>query len=231
MLSYTLPVLTKTQDDLAAFHARVLGSSCASTESAPAVLNTHEEVVLDVEDDGLGYYPDGNKRTLTDDQIAMFRHSEIYAILRQRQIRQENKEADGSEDSNNEGGESELGDVTPAAPAYTTTAGEVIFERKNGGYLSIESEDEDDAAFHSEDKAPIATLPDPNATSESKAPHNGDRSTLPETHQQDRDTNGLLRKRKRDSPDLDITPDDPYTARRFARELDSAASESQVLDY
>ena len=46
----------------------------------------------------LGYYPDGVKRTLTDDQIAMFRHSEIYSILRQRQVRRENLEADGCEE-------------------------------------------------------------------------------------------------------------------------------------
>lgn len=34
------------------------------------------------EDDGLGYYPDGAKRTLTDEQIAMFRHSELHALQR-----------------------------------------------------------------------------------------------------------------------------------------------------
>ena len=44
-------------------------------------------------DDGLGYYPDGVKRTLTDQQIAMFRHSEIYALLRERQVKKENKDA------------------------------------------------------------------------------------------------------------------------------------------
>ncbi|KAI0103519.1 hypothetical protein F4814DRAFT_452867 [Daldinia grandis] len=33
-------------------------------------------------DDGLGYYPDGVKRTLTDEQIAIFRHSEIEALRR-----------------------------------------------------------------------------------------------------------------------------------------------------
>ena len=42
----------------------------------------------------MGYYHDGTKRTLTDDQIAMFRHSEIYAILRDRQVRKENRQAD-----------------------------------------------------------------------------------------------------------------------------------------
>lgn len=35
--------------------------------------------------DGLGYYQDGTKRTLTDEQIAIFRHSEIQTLLRERQ--------------------------------------------------------------------------------------------------------------------------------------------------
>lgn len=34
------------------------------------------------DDDGLGYYPDGAKRTLTDEQIAIFRHSELEALRR-----------------------------------------------------------------------------------------------------------------------------------------------------
>ncbi|KAI0178871.1 hypothetical protein GGR52DRAFT_533894 [Hypoxylon sp. FL1284] len=45
------------------------------------------------EDDGLGYYPDGVKRTLTDEQIAIFRHSELETLRRAQakatQIRQE----------------------------------------------------------------------------------------------------------------------------------------------
>ena len=35
-------------------------------------------------DDGLGYYHDGVKRTLTDEQIAIFRHSEIQTLLKAR---------------------------------------------------------------------------------------------------------------------------------------------------
>lgn len=35
------------------------------------------------EDDGLGYYEDGVKRTLTDEQIAMFRHSELETLRRE----------------------------------------------------------------------------------------------------------------------------------------------------
>ncbi|KAI5310701.1 hypothetical protein KEM55_003279 [Ascosphaera atra] len=37
-------------------------------------------------DDGLGYYPDGVKRTLTDEQIEIFRHSEIFRIQRKREL-------------------------------------------------------------------------------------------------------------------------------------------------
>jgi len=41
------------------------------------------------EDDGLGYYEDGVKRTLTDEQIAMFRHSEIETLLREKRRAEE----------------------------------------------------------------------------------------------------------------------------------------------
>ncbi|KAK1767186.1 hypothetical protein QBC33DRAFT_80309 [Phialemonium atrogriseum] len=40
----------------------------------------HDECYDD--DDGLGYYEDGTKRTLTDEQIAMFKHSELEALRR-----------------------------------------------------------------------------------------------------------------------------------------------------
>ncbi len=45
-------------------------------------------------DDGLGRYHDGVERTLTDDQVKMFRHSEIQRLLSERrQARQEAEEA------------------------------------------------------------------------------------------------------------------------------------------
>ncbi|KPI45302.1 uncharacterized protein AB675_2815 [Cyphellophora attinorum] len=40
----------------------------------------------------LGYYADGVRRTLTDDQIKMFRHSEIQRLLLERQQRKEAEE-------------------------------------------------------------------------------------------------------------------------------------------
>ncbi|KAI8965439.1 hypothetical protein F5Y11DRAFT_344599 [Daldinia sp. FL1419] len=42
----------------------------------------YEEYDEEEEEDGLGYYADGVKRTLTDEQIAIFRHSEIEALRR-----------------------------------------------------------------------------------------------------------------------------------------------------
>ncbi|RFU23808.1 hypothetical protein B7463_g12530, partial [Scytalidium lignicola] len=45
--------------------------------------------VLENQDDGFGYYEDGVQRTLTDEQITMFRHSEIQTILRERRHKKE----------------------------------------------------------------------------------------------------------------------------------------------
>lgn len=43
------------------------------------------------EDDGLGYYPDGVKRTLTDEQIGIFRHSELHALEREKEREEERR--------------------------------------------------------------------------------------------------------------------------------------------
>ena len=64
----------------------------------------------------MGYYPDGNKRTLTDEQIAMFRHSEIYSILRERQVHKENLEADEGDQSDTVASEPEEGAEVTTLP-------------------------------------------------------------------------------------------------------------------
>lgn len=51
-----------------------------------------EEYAEEGEEDCLGYYEDGVERTLTDEQIAIFRHSEIQALLRDRRHAEEAKE-------------------------------------------------------------------------------------------------------------------------------------------
>ena len=76
--------LTAPKTDLLAFHAKTYGrefdfSNVGFTSliyGAEAFENYGEE-----EEDDLGYYPDGVKRTLTDEQIAIFRHSETYTLL------------------------------------------------------------------------------------------------------------------------------------------------------
>ena len=89
------------QDDLYAFHARVFRATGAPAHLIPIEGSSSDDRILENaggEDvDELGYYPDGVKRTLTDEQIAMFRHSEVYSILRKRQVLAENRQADGYE--------------------------------------------------------------------------------------------------------------------------------------
>ena len=91
-----------TQEDLYDFHARVFGFPAPKQPFHTTEESHHDatyEESYQAEDDDLGYYPDGAKRTLTDEQIAMFRHSEIYSIMRARQVRRENLEAEGGEQS------------------------------------------------------------------------------------------------------------------------------------
>lgn len=52
-------------------------------------------------DDGLGWYSDGVKRTLTDEQIAMFRHTEFEQLMRKRRLQddEEDEVEDDDDDS------------------------------------------------------------------------------------------------------------------------------------
>ncbi|KAM7209351.1 Protein of unknown function (DUF3807) domain containing protein [Naviculisporaceae sp. PSN 640] len=108
------------------------------------------------EDDGLGYYDDGVKRTLTDEQIAIFRHSELESLLRAAKEQSNNNahkaspaaDVDRNQDNSDEGQLSEDGELSPAplaaAPSkkkkkknnrrkgasYRNAAGELIDLRK-----------------------------------------------------------------------------------------------------
>lgn len=76
-----------------------------------------QEEYYDEDDDGLGYYEDGVKRTLTDEQIALFRHSEIQRMLLERRRVREAEESvhgDPSPEATMEDGEVEgSGQSTP----------------------------------------------------------------------------------------------------------------------
>ena len=53
----------------------------------------------DLSDDGLGWYSDGVKRTLTDEQIAMFRHTEFEQLMRKQRLQAEDDDEDDDDDS------------------------------------------------------------------------------------------------------------------------------------
>ncbi|EAU38776.1 predicted protein [Aspergillus terreus NIH2624] len=83
-----LQVPPVTLEDLQAFHAKHFPwTQPASSLAHPNDATLVEEYVEG--DDDLGFYPDGVKRTLTDEQIEIFRHSEIHALLREKQLKEE----------------------------------------------------------------------------------------------------------------------------------------------
>ncbi|KAJ9152125.1 hypothetical protein NKR23_g2610 [Pleurostoma richardsiae] len=71
-----------SSDAIGIFEAQFLapvGTYVGGTEATEQE-EEYEYFEEDDDDDGLGYYADGVKRTLTDEQIAMFRHSEMEAL-------------------------------------------------------------------------------------------------------------------------------------------------------
>ncbi|KAF1912420.1 hypothetical protein BDU57DRAFT_559656 [Ampelomyces quisqualis] len=100
---------TVTTDDLRAFHATHFPHASAPEH----MLHGVDQDTAEEEDDGLGYYPDGTKRTLTDEQIAIFRNSEVQRILRTRRLRREGADI-------SEAGKAEFSppqDTPPPAPS------------------------------------------------------------------------------------------------------------------
>ncbi|KAJ5424735.1 hypothetical protein N7445_010708 [Penicillium cf. griseofulvum] len=63
--------------------------------------------------DDLGYYPDGVKRTLTDEQIRIFRHSEIHALLRERELKHDEAQYQGRMQSSQAEGSEDKSDAVP----------------------------------------------------------------------------------------------------------------------
>jgi len=99
------------------FHDKHFAS--LNTEASNKHHDAHVNLEENYGDDGLGYYPDGVKRTLTDDQIAMFRHSEIQTLLRERRRRRENSEGETSHHAPRESIQP-VGDIRPSTTADDT---------------------------------------------------------------------------------------------------------------
>lgn len=87
-------MLTKPKTEIGAFHAEHFSGAAVELFTRdffrPQAINEEKEYHgeydgyedYEEEEDDLGYYPDGVKRTLTDEQIAIFRHSELEALRR-----------------------------------------------------------------------------------------------------------------------------------------------------
>lgn len=84
------------QTEIAAFHAEHFSTAAIhqfSLDFLQPMASADDEIydanneydVGEEDDDGLGYYSDGVKRTLTDEQIAIFRHSELEQLRRDRE--------------------------------------------------------------------------------------------------------------------------------------------------
>lgn len=70
---------------------------------------------LEEEDDGLGYYEDGVKRTLTDEQVEMFKHTEMEQMIREGLISRDEKES--KEDGTAEGAKNSQEDMDTGSPS------------------------------------------------------------------------------------------------------------------
>ncbi|KAK8016389.1 hypothetical protein PG993_014578 [Apiospora rasikravindrae] len=98
-----------SQADIAAFHAAHFSLTALQHFSADFIENStaanddtydaNDEYFEGEEEDDLGYYSDGVKRTLTDEQIAIFRHSELETLRREK--------ANGTKNSNSQSGQGE----------------------------------------------------------------------------------------------------------------------------
>jgi hypothetical protein len=69
------------------FHENHFPGKALPPTSLGTFISTAADYEFEVEDDGLGYYSDGVKRTLTEEQIAMFRQSEIRELIKELELR------------------------------------------------------------------------------------------------------------------------------------------------
>lgn len=106
-----------SQDDLRTFHATHFPHAPAHRHILHGVEQDPAEELDEEEDDGLGYYSDGMKRTLTDEQIAIFRNSEIQRILRARRLRKES--GDISEEGETKSSPPQVTVKLPPAPTVS----------------------------------------------------------------------------------------------------------------
>ncbi|KAI7974185.1 hypothetical protein EIK77_000131 [Talaromyces pinophilus] len=114
------------QEDLQKFQANHFFEATTTPASAaqPGLVENEEESYYEEED--LGYYKDGAKRTLTDEQIEIFRHSEIHTLLRERErLREDAEEQSDHEEIN------EFGKMSKVEAGFQNEADSSALKRKS----------------------------------------------------------------------------------------------------
>ncbi|KUL82275.1 hypothetical protein ZTR_10767 [Talaromyces verruculosus] len=122
----SLQIPSVTLEDLQKFQANHFFEATTTPASAaqPGLVENEEESYYEEED--LGYYKDGAKRTLTDEQIEIFRHSEIHALLRERErLREEAEEQSDLEETN------EFGKMSKAGADFQNEVDSSALKRKS----------------------------------------------------------------------------------------------------
>lgn len=157
------------------------------------------------------------KRTLTNEQIAIFRHSEIYSLLRERQLLKENSESIDYAQSN-KALFSEFG----GARATTINVHEVNCQRIN----DHESNEEEEYTRFLE-----AESNNNNNNNNNDDDEEGQSTKFIENERENMKTRNVLGKRKIGKVDGYVSNDRPSTHRRIARELDNAIAHDDILDY
>ncbi|KAL8668350.1 MAG: hypothetical protein Q9168_007021 [Polycauliona sp. 1 TL-2023] len=198
-----------TLEDLEEFHKSHFGSSTKAVFSVKATpIENTEEIA---QEDDLGYYPDGARRTLTDEQVAMFRHSEIYSIQRKRQLQKENLEAENEFNYSQAG----LGEPQSTRPDQSEDPTFDLPEQNLDNFMKhYVPGGKNRCDFHAAEEDTSANVMD------FAGPDQINRGNITGT-------------RKRRKPDHDEKRPDYHntTSRRQARELDDAVADVGCLDY
>lgn len=167
----------------------------------------------DLIDDGLGYYEDGMKRTLTDEQIEMFRHSEREELLREQRLQ-----------------EAPAAEAVQPVETESATHREAIIERGVSPASSIEEELVNVRHTRPVERTTLAQQRRRQSPSIAKL---GSKSTDPRTRPRAQETPYDQRHKRKWEAYID--ENDPVegslTHRRIVREMDEQRDHDVDLDY
>lgn len=174
-------------------------------------------------EDGLGWYDDGIKRTLTDEQIQMFRHSEIQQLLRVRRLQAEEEAEQDDDDDYYEPPEPDVTDAFISRPRSPVSDAS-----------SLEAELFDIAPTKPSQQRKSRHQPkrQPSRTSHSQSVQSGIASSPRSRQRKFEVPYDQRNKRKWESY---IDGEDPIhgsmTHRRLVRELDGQQGQNTTMDY